>query len=508
MKLIRTVILASTVSAMFSCMGGMDNSINLKTSNTTGWAYGDKESTDFELKKKTEEKTPVGMISIQGGSFSIGERGEFITAPRNNTRRNITVNSFYMDKYEISNINWREYTNWIRIVFERTAPNLLKKATPDVTVWRDELAYNEPYLQNYYEHPAFNFYPVVGVTWEQAVEYCAWRTDRVNELQLIQAGIIAPPDFTKLESMNYEQIRKEFVFTTQKYLLDESYTPAEGSKPKLDPQGNVIKSEISDGKLRANFRLPTEAEWEFAAYAPVASENGLSTQGKIYPWNGSQPRNLSKKDLGKMQANFVRGRGDMMGLSGALNDGSVFTAPVNSYSPNDFGLYNIVGNVNEWVLDVYSPTSYQDMAEYNSFRGNIYETLKTEGVDSIGHPSYELDSLGRISTIVEDKKDDVRLHKDGDAFSTIDTDFMLFADSVMLASQQIKVDPTDILAPKISANTRVYKGGSWKDRIYWLNPSTRRYLDQDKANNTIGFRCAMSMIGESQSSTINKQGLF
>ena len=61
-----------------------------------------------------------------------------------------------------------------------------------------------------------------------------------------------------------------------------------------------------------------------------------------------------------------------------------------------------------------------------------------------------------------------------------------------------KIDPSDILAPRITKTARVYKGGSWKDRIYWLNPSTRRYLDQDKSSNTIGFRCAMSILGEQQ----------
>ena len=73
-----------------------------------------------------------------------------------------------------------------------------------------------------------------------------------------------------------------------------------------------------------------------------------------------------------MQANFVRGRGDMMGVSGALNDGYVITNPVDEFEPNDFGLYNMAGNVNEWVLDVYRETSYQETSEYNSYRGNIY----------------------------------------------------------------------------------------------------------------------------------------
>ncbi len=498
MRLTKSAIIISAIT-LASCAGNKDNSLDFRNSNTTGWSYNNKETTGFELKTKVENNIPVGMVSIQGGSFSIGERGEFITTQRDNIRRSITVNSFYMDKYEVSNINWREYINWLEVVFGKVAPKLVDKAKPDLTVWRNELAYNEPYLQNYYEHPAFNFYPVVGVTWEQAVDFCEWRSDRVNELSLVKAGHIASPDFSQLPNMSYDEIRKNFVFNTDKYLLDNSYNPSIGKKPKINLQGDFLKTDLSDGILQADFRLPTEAEWEFAAYAPIAEENGLTIEGKIYPWQGSQPRNLSKKDIGRMQANFVRGRGDMMGISGALNDGAVFTAPINSYSPNDFGLYNIVGNVNEWVLDVYSTTSFQDLEEYNSFRGNIYTEPKIIGTDSVGGNIYEIDSLGRI--VMEAKEgNDVRQFKDGDEYTKIDTDFILFADSIM-QNTTFKKDPTDILAPKITAKTRVYKGGSWKDRIYWLNPSTRRYQDQDKGSNTIGFRCAMSKIGDVETDT-------
>ena len=193
-----------------------------------------------------------------------------------------------------------------------------------------------------------------------------------------------------------------------------------------------------------------------------------------------------------MQANFVRGRGDMMGTSGRLNDKATITSPVNWYAPNDFGLYNMAGNVNEWVLDVYRSTSYNDMAEYNSFRGNVYSSPVTSGTDSIGNNIFKVDSLGRIAT-QHSKNDDVRNYKDGDAMSQIDFDV---TDTTGLANlKNARVDPTDILRPRVTDKTRVYKGGSWKDRIYWLNPSTRRYLDQNKSTNDIGFRCAMSMTG-------------
>ena len=459
---------------------------NQTTSGVTGWKYNDKNSTGFTVKPGYKLQTPIGMVAIEGGSFTIGEKGEFVTAPRDNKRRRITVSSFFMDQYEIRNVDWREYTNWMEVVFARTAPQLVDKAQPNKQIWREELAYNEPYLQNYFTHPAFDQYPVVGVTWEQAMDYCAWRTDRVNELALIRAGIITPPDFTKLENLSYDSIRDNFIFNTQKYLLQSTYQPQAGKRPKTNLGGQVRKVDMSDGILFSDFRLPTEAEWEFAAYAIQAGADGMVPEGKIYPWSGAQMRNPTKKQLGQMQANFVRGRGDMMGTSGSLNDRATITAPVNSYYPNDFGLYNMAGNVNEWVLDVYRPTSYEVVAEYNSFRGNVYLTPRATGKDQFGRNVYQIDSLGRIANDSIDFRD----FKDGDPQSQIN--FSL-ANTNLLARDTM--DITDVLRPVISKNTRIYKGGSWKDRVYWLNPSTRRYLDQDKAANDIGFRCAMSMIG-------------
>jgi formylglycine-generating enzyme required for sulfatase activity len=192
-----------------------------------------------------------------------------------------------------------------------------------------------------------------------------------------------------------------------------------------------------------------------------------------------------------MRANFVRGKGDMMGVAGDHNDEYVLTAPVDAYQPNDFGLYNMAGNVNEWVLDVYRETTFEETSEYNPFRGNIYSRLK---LDENGKPI--MTDYGCLA-IEYDSEDVKRNFRDGDPSSLFDTDYPL--DTIGLTEEQmakVKYDPSDILIPRITDRTRVYKGGSWNDRIYWLNPTTRRFMDQDKSSSTVGFRCAMSILGK------------
>ncbi len=471
-------------------------------STTTGWVYQDEQftgnygyaSSGFSAQKNYKPIIPENMVLVEGGTFVMGENTNLVTAEANNFRRRVTVGSFYMDKYEITNLNWREYTHWMELVFGKVAPELVAKVQPKIDKSNTPLSFNEPYFDRYYTHPAFNNYPVVGVTWEQAMAYCQWRTDRLNELMLVKAGVLAPPDFSYVKDQTeLDSITQNFVFTTEKYLLDRNYQPKAGKNPLKNAYGEVRKATMGDGLMFPNFRLPTEAEFEFAAYGIKANRKGMVKEGRIYPWNGDKLRyQNSKKREGQFEANFVRGRGDLMGTAGALNDKYATTAPVNAYLPNDFGLYGMAGNVNEWVLDVYRPTSHDEVGEYNPFRGNQSFSYIATAKDENGNYRFKIDSLGNIASA---KTKDISNYNDGR--NEIQTDFKLYTDPEGEKSlrNRTQIDPTDVLAPRYTNKSRVYKGGSWKDRAYWLNPSTRRYLDQDKSTNDIGFRCVMTILG-------------
>ena len=453
------------------------------TSRATGWSYNEKAGMQFTVKPGFVSKIPDGMVAIEGGSYTIGEKGEFVTAQRDNRRRRITVSSFLMDQYEIRNIDWHEYVNWVKSVYVNVAPELVDRVKPHIK--GEELSFNDPFLSNYLTHPVFNNYPVVGVTWEQAMDYCAWRTDRVNEMALIKAGVIAMPDFAKVPDMSYDSIRTNFVFNTQKYLIQDSYQPEAAKKQKGKAVVANRKVDMSDGILFSDFRLPTEAEWEYAAYG-ISSDEGNVNRESAYPWSGKKSEKKRKR---LSNSNYIRGRGDLYGNPGRFNDRPNFTVPVETNKPNDFGLYNMAGNVNEWVLDVYRTLTFQDAPDNNPFRGNVYRTPIIEGTNETGQRLYKVDKFGRIATEVK-TGDDLRNYKDGDAESQL---------QISLANPSLirrdTLDITDILRPEINEKARVYKGGSWKDRAYWLNPSTRRYLQQDKSSSDLGFRCAMSMVG-------------
>ena len=449
-------------------------------SSTTGWVYNDQKWGGFRKTESKGQETGPNLVLIEGGTFTMGTTQEDVTYEWNNIPRRVTVSSFYMDETEVANIDYREYVFWTYRVFGANYPQVWRSTLPDTLVWREELAANEPYVETYFRFPSYDNYPVVGVSWLQANEYCKWRSDRVNEMLLIEKGILNP---------NPEQ-KDGDNFNTQAYL----YGQYEGSvKKNLKDEASGTERRVSyeDGILLPSYRLPTEAEWEYAALAlqgnMVNSKDEIISDRRILPWDGDSPR-YQKRDkyMGDILANFKLSGGNYMGVAGNLNDNGSIPQEVRSYIPNDFGLYNMAGNVSEWVADVYRPMTAGtlrdvDNQDLNPFRGNEFTELvlgedgRPVEKDSMGRLKYQLMVDSTIANRENFKRAKVKDYLDGD--TEVDG-FYDYGKTTL-----------------ISNKSRVVKGGSWADRLFWLSPGARRFKDEDKADRTIGFRCAMTRMG-------------
>jgi len=640
----KVVVVLLVASIITSC--------NYETSPVTGWDYNNPANGGFEKKPYEEQETGPGLILIEGGTFTMGQVEQDVMFEHHHTPRRVTVSSFYLDQTEVTNFNWCEYLYWIRRTFSPDFTQIYKKALPDTLAWREKLGYLEPKVDYYLRHPSYRDYPVVGVSWLQASDFCQWRTDRVNEKILIREGILVNNPMQQNEP-----------FTTESYFAGQYANGLNefGQMPNLDPSmggydpvtGKVKKKEratrnirMADGILLPRYRLPTEAEWEFAAYGLIGNTvDERIVERRIYPWNGHWVRNPEDKWQGDMMANFVRGAGDYMGVAGHLNDNADVTAPVFSYWPNDYGLYNMAGNVSEWVMDVYRPNSHEDFDEFNPFRGNKFttKTLKSDGsyANKYEETIYDLDGMKQyledfanerfekfdrtydfvarsrmdsieiallkeindvLATALEQKKrkqeveasmtvrvifDELfedfntrvqgrdnagsleninygpdyiewdefeveiipllrvglsdyaintpgnvkiravtseenikrRNYKHSDNIDFLDGDLKsslyypgqdpgvnsqflgemvsggLNEDWAMYQSGKEAKLGQKYSTTLISDKSRVYKGGNWRDRAYYLNPGNRRYLDEDLSTATIGFRCAMDRVG-------------
>jgi sulfatase modifying factor 1 len=240
---------------------------------------------------------PLGMVPIPAGTFHMGQADEDPASTQINYNKQVTIGPFFMDDTEITNNEYRQFTNWhlyengaIEGFEAPSAEDFRQKFYPDTTVWIKDFSHHmgDPIQDYYYWHPGYDDYPVVGINWEAATYFSKWRTAYWNEFRKSNGE---PP------------------------------MPA--------------------------FRLPSEAEWEYAA-------RGGRDLAK-YPWGNPYIRN----GKGCMLANFKPGRGNF------YDDGFAYAAPVSSYFPNDYGLFDMAGNVSEWCLDDFYAASVPTVWDLN-----------------------------------------------------------------------------------------------------------------------------------------------
>jgi gliding motility-associated lipoprotein GldJ len=460
-------------------------------SEITGQAYNSPKWGGFQKNKYKGQETGPGLVLIEGGAFVMGSTENDLMYNHDNIERKVTVNSFYMDETEVSNVHYREYLYWVTRVFEEY-PEVGWAALPDTLAWRSKLGFNEPFVDYYFRHPAYQDYPVVGISWQQANDFAAWRTDRVNEMILDREGVVnfdmlidASGD-NNMNTRAYLANQYDFAKVNDKGGLFKKKSPLRDYTKKKKKQQVRGHAAMEDGILLPDYRLPTEAEWEYAAQANVGNTqfNNIEEK-KIYAWNDYTIRikEGKERDRGKIRMNVMVGKGDFGGIaSGDLNDGGFITTPVYSYWPNDFGLYNMSGNVSEWVLDVYRPLSLEDYDEFMPYRGNVFKTVQ---LDQYGYVD-EKDSLGRLKfrNVTEAENVNRRNYKKSDNIGFKDED--VYSDELTY-----EYGVTSLVNNK----AHVYKGGAWNDRNYWSAPGTRRFLDEKQSTSALGFRCAMIRVG-------------
>ena len=520
-------------------------------SRATGWSINSKKggfqyNTDFE-----DQETGPGLVFIEGGTFTKGQVQDDVMHDWNNTPTRQHVMSFYIDETEVTNIMYMEYLDWLEFVFPKENLDyrqIYEGALPDTLVWRNQLGYVEELTTNYLRHPAYAEYPVVGVNWLQAVQFAEWRTDRVNEFILEREAYLQ-------KDVRYEQVDANSTFSTSAYLKVpettyggkiDSLVGKNGIK-KVDTSEVKVYAGVEKGILLPSYRLPTETEWEYAALALIGDREYNSYRGKKkYPWQGEYTRSSERRTEGDQLANFKLGKGDYGGIAGWSDDGADITIQVKQYPPNDFGVYDMAGNVAEWVSDVYRPIVDDEASDFNYYRGNIYlkEVIGEDGKAVVISPDQlQYDTLpngkvllkripGQLEKVdIDDEetflrqnftKSDNRNYRDGDLGSTRDyrlgsnpeLDVEKTADGRPITSTMYdapthklefkedgtvdykrSIDKSNDRTSLITDEVRVYKGGSWKDRAYWLDPAQRRYLPQYIATDYIGFRCAMTRLG-------------
>lgn len=545
-KIVALQVMMSIV-LMFGTASCSKKSSSSRASRATGWDVDSQNGTAARNAGKKQQAGP-GLIFVEGGTFTMGKVQDDVMHDWNNTATQQHVQSFYMDETEVTNGMYLEYLEWLKKVFpptEESYKNIYAGASPDTLVWRNRLGYNETMTNNYLRHPSYANYPVVGVNWIQAVEFSKWRTDRVNEAVLEKNGYIK-------KGAKTQDITAESLFNTEGYLASPSTTyggneevvlkkspngrrPRKGKDGAVEEQKNVY-AQRSSGVILPEYRLPTEAEWEYAAAADVGQrEYNIYKGQKKYPWSGDYTRSAKRKNRGDQLANFKQGNGDYGGIAGWSDDGADITNAIKSYPANDFGLYDMAGNVAEWVADVYRPIIDNEANDFNYFRGNLYgknKIGKDGKIEIVTKENIKYDTLsngkvvarnlpGEIAQVPVDEnetylrqnfsKSDNINYRDGDKQSSKYYDFGEAGDDSKketmynspmhnvttdsLGNMVRKYDNTSKRTTLINDKTRVYKGGSWRDRAYWLDPAQRRYFPQDMATDYIGFRCAMSRVG-------------
>ena len=383
------------------------------------------------------------MVYINGGACFIGD-------PRHGMSRLVTLSPFFMSRYPITNFLYHEYLYWIRT----NEPYTIDKATPqfdNANKYLKFAKFNDEYSQYYFYNPAFKNYPVVNISWEQANDYCEWRSDRVNEK-------INPQSFAQLKQSKAMLEAKKRMgqpnpYDQQPGMMGQpnpyGQQPMMGQPNPYDQQPMMGQpNSIFEESNLVKYRLPTEAEWDYVASGAHGEEvnNMLVSKQGFYPWtDGYGIRCKYGEWKGKLVANFCSMPGNYIDIPGETNKLCMLT-PVDAYPPNCLGIYDKGGNVSEYVMDVYNFSGSQMFADY-------YPVINTKNKKMI-------DEFEAGDNVVVNKKEDEIIY-------------------------------------------RVYKGSNWYEPLECCEVGFRGRISEKEGCPYVGF----SIVMETNTNIVEKQNL-
>ena len=531
LKLFSLLAFSSTM-LLVSCGGGGNSKKGGGTkrfTSMTGWKPNDQKGWFFSGKQQKQKGWP-GMVYVEGGTFTMGLVKDDVMHDWNNTPRRMQVSSFFIGESEITNADYRSYVTWLKFVFPPADPSykdIYNGSLPDTLVWNNKLSRND-FAETYFRSPEYDYYPVVGVSWLQASNYCDWLTDRANEKALMDQGVISKDLYT-----NDANNQGANAFNLDKFKSNDPEMDAYLNKQRLQQKSGIKTSNQRIAAANRNatsgiiekFRLPTEVEREFAALGLQKEReynNYLEKLPEIEKLRGKKGRNE-----GMFLENFKYGRGDYSGVAGWKNDGSAITSDVKQYPSNDLGIYGMYGNVAEWTADVYRPIIDDEGNDFNYYRGNMPQRVvknsdgtyqKVDGVKYDTLADGRLVYKGLPGTFERELLDDQRNYRDGDFMSSLEVGFGRVADDSASSNYdmynstrkrffvdekgRVKLEKDNrTRTSQVSDEVRVVKGGSWLDTAYWLDPGQRRFKDERKAYGWIGFRVAQDAKSNGKSRT-------
>lgn len=378
------------------------------------------------------------------------------------------MKSFYMGVSEEPNFNYVIYLKWLERVFGNDYPEIVSDAQPKKQHLPEEFIYNDPYINYYMTHPAFSYYPIVGLNYLQVQNYLYWKTDRMNEEILIKNKIIAfSPEQVNEDNFNTEaflngQFEGLLLKGFRKLVPDFYKQTVEYLNLK---EGNGMKWQT--GILLPGFRLPTEAEWVYAAqqkftkpFDPERSKKAFSKKAINHPFGGNY--------FTLRWARFYKIPVDEFSKKGFKNNAAFKEeqsklpqrlTSIADYNPKYYGVAAMDGNVKEWLLDIYKPEF--DSTEFDFVKITSKNGFPLTGKEIFNDDGYlrEKDSMGRMH------------------FRTLGVDNRGYELRIR------KYFP--------SKQKRVVRGGTWK------NPGTsqREALTEDSSSALVGFRCVMNYAG-------------